>query len=247
MPKGFPVRPRRKRGTIGRVTLDLVVQEDPARAAAELLAAATGHVALTGGSTPRLAYEQVAELRPDWSGVEVWFTDERCVAPDHEQSNFGMADKALLGKVEGAKVHRMRGELGPHDGAAGYERELGEAFGEEDVPRLDLILLGLGPDAHICSLFPGHDALGERERRAVGVDTPGMAPLVSRITLTLPVVNAARAVVFLVTGEDKAEAMARAFAGPPDPRAPGSLVRPESGTLTVLADAAAAVRLEGSG
>jgi 6-phosphogluconolactonase len=225
------------------VTPDLRVEEDPARAAAELLASAGGHVALTGGSTPRLAYEQVAELRPDWSGVEIWFTDERCVAPDHDQSNFGMADNALLGKVEGAVVHRMRGELGPQDGAAEYERELAEAFGQEGAPQLDLILLGLGPDAHVCSLFPGDEALGERERRAVGVDTPGMAPLVSRITLTLPVVNAARQVVFLVTGEDKADAMARAFAGPADPRAPGSLVRPESGALTVLADAAAAERL----
>jgi len=221
------------------------VEEDPARAAAELLAKTSGHVALTGGSTPRAAYQLVAGLRPDWSGVEVWFTDERCVTPDHEHSNFGMAERALLGKVEGARVHRMRGELGPQEGAAEYERELGEAFGADGVPELDLVLLGLGPDAHVCSLFPGDDALGERERPAVGVETPGMAPLVSRITLTLPVVNAARAVVFLVTGEGKADAMARAFAGRPDPRAPGSLVRPERGTLTVLADAAASARVGG--
>jgi 6-phosphogluconolactonase len=139
----------------------------------------------------------------------------------------------------------MRGELGPREGAAEYEGELREAFGEA-TPELDLVLVGLGPDAHVCSLFPGDDALGERERPVAGVETPGMAPLVSRITLTLPVVNAAKAVVFLVTGEDKAEAMERAFAGPPDPRAPGSLVRPERGTLTVLADPAAAARLETS-
>ena len=219
--------------------------DDPAQAAAELLSGASGHVALTGGSTPRAAYERVAQLRRDWAGVDVWFTDERCVAPDHEHSNFGMAERALLGRVEGASVHRMRGELGPHEGAAEYERELGEAFGDEGVPELDLVLLGLGADAHVCSLFPGDDALAERDRRAVGVDTPGMAPLVSRITLTLPLVNSARAVVFLVTGEDKADAMARAFAGPPDPRAPGSLVRPDRGTLTVLADAPAAARIGG--
>jgi 6-phosphogluconolactonase len=229
------------------VTPDLRVLDDPAQAAAELLAGASGHVALTGGSTPRAAYERVAELRRDWSGVNVWFTDERCVAPDHEHSNFAMAERALLGRAEGASVHRMRGELGPQEGAAEYERELAAAFGEEGVPELDLVLLGLGPDAHVCSLFPGDDALAERERRAVGVDTPGMAPLVSRITLTLPLVNSARVVVFLVTGEDKADAMARAFAGPPDPRAPGSLVRPERGTLTVLADAAAAARVGGHG
>ena len=102
------------------------------------------------------------------------------------------------------------------------------------------MIVGLGPDAHICSLFPGDDALGERERRAVGVETPGMAPLVSRITLTLPVVDAARQIVFLVTGEGKADAVARAFLGRPDPRAPGSLV---DAPVTVLLDEAAAARL----
>ena len=193
-------------------------------------------MALTGGSTPRAAYERVATMRADWSGVEVWFTDERCVAPTHEHSNFRMADDALLSKVEGTTVHRMRGELGPEDGAAAYEHELGE-FGPD---ALDLILLGLGPDAHICSLFPGDDALGERERRVVGVETPGMAPLVSRITLTLPVVSSSGQIVFLVTGDDKAEAVGRVFSGPPDPRAPGSLV---DGPVIALLDPAAAARL----
>jgi 6-phosphogluconolactonase len=212
---------------------DFRVSDDPAGAAAELLAAATGHVVLTGGSTPRAAYERAAELRPDWSGVEVWFTDERCVPPGHEHSNFMMVEQALLARTEGAVVHRMQGELGPHEGAAAYAGELGpEAF--------DLMLLGLGPDAHICSLFPGAAELGERERRVVGVDTPGMAPLVSRITLTLPVVNATRQIVFLVTGEDKADAVARAFSGRPDPRAPGSLVE---GEPLVLLDQGAASRL----
>ena len=215
---------------------DIRISEDPAEAAAELLAAAQGHVALTGGSTPRVAYERVATLRPDWSGVDVWFTDERCVPPDHEHSNYRMSEQALLSKVDGATVHRMRGELGPEDGAAAYENELAE-FGPE---ALDVILLGLGPDAHICSLFPGDDALGERERRAVGVETPGMAPLVPRITLTLPVVNSSRQIVFLVTGENKAEAVERTFRGPPDPRAPGSLVE---GPVVALLDPAAAERL----
>ena len=226
------------------MTPELRVLDDPAQAAAELLAEAGGHVALTGGSTPKAAYERAAGLRPDWSGAELWFTDERCVEPDHEHSNYAMAKGALLDRVEGVRVHRMRGELGPDDGAAEYEDELRVAFGD-GVPELDLVLLGLGPDAHVCSLFPGDEALGERERPVTGVDTPGMAPLVSRITLTLPVVNAAREVVFLVTGEDKADAVARAFSGHPDPRAPGSLVRPERGTLTLLADAPAAALLEG--
>jgi 6-phosphogluconolactonase len=130
----------------------------------------------------------------------------------------------------------MRGELGPEDGATAYENELAE-FGPD---ALDLILLGVGPDGHICSLFPGDDALGERERCVVGVETPGMAPLIARITLTLPVVNASREIVFLVTGEDKAEAAQRVFSGPPDPRTPGSLVE---GNVRALLDPAAAARL----
>jgi 6-phosphogluconolactonase len=214
-----------------RVQPEIKVSDDPAGMAAELLATTTGQLCITGGSTPRAAYERIAELRAEG----IWFTDERCVPPDHEHSNFRMANEALLGRA-GIQVHRMKGELGPVEGAADYEREY-ELTGE---PTFDLILLGLGPDAHTCSLFPGDDALGERERPVVGVETPGMAPLVSRITLTLPVVNSSRRIVFLVTGEDKAEAVARAFAGSPDPSAPASLV---DGEVTVLLDEAAARRL----
>jgi 6-phosphogluconolactonase len=212
------------------------VSDDPAGAAAALLAEASGHVCITGGSTPGKAYERVAVARPDWSGVNVWFTDERCVPPDHEHSNFRMANEALLSRVSGATVNRMQGELGPERGAAEYERE----FETAGRPTLDLILLGIGPDVHTCSLFPGDDALAERERPVVGVETPGMAPLVPRITLTLPVVNASRQIVFLVTGEDKADAVAVAFSGRSDPRAPASLV---DGNVTVLLDDAAARRL----
>ena len=212
------------------------MSDDPAAEAVELLAAAGGHLCITGGSTPRRAYERVAERRTDWSGVDFWFTDERCVPPDHEHSNFRMANEALLARASGATVHRMKGELGPERGAAEYEREL-EAAGR---PPFELILLGIGPDAHTCSLFPGDDALGERERAVVGVATPGMAPLVPRITLTLPTVNASQQIVFLVTGEDKADAVARALSGRRDPAAPASLVE---GEVTALLDEAAARRL----
>ena len=215
---------------------DFQVSDDPAGAAAALLAEATGQLCITGGSTPRAAYERVAQVRADWSGVHVWFTHERCVPPDHEFSNFRMANEALLAAASGVTVHRIKGELGPRYGAADYEREY-ESAGE---PEFDLILLGMGPDAHICSLFPGDEALAERDRPVVGVETPGMAPLVSRVTLTLPVVNASRRIVFLVTGEDKADAVARAFSGRPDPMAPASLVE---GEVTVLLDLAAARRL----
>jgi 6-phosphogluconolactonase len=218
------------------VNPDFRISSDPAGAAVALLEAASGHLCITGGSTPKLAYERVAAQRSDWSGVDFWFTDERCVAPDHEHSNFRMADQALLHAAEGATVHRMKGELGPVEGAADQEREYEQA----GAPDFDLILLGMGPDAHTCSLFPGDSALGEQQRSVVGVETPGMAPLVSRITFTLPVVNASRQIVFLVTGDAKADAVSRAFSGRRDPSAPASLVE---GEVTVLLDEGAARRL----
>ncbi len=167
------------------------------------------------------------------------------MGPDHEHSNYAMARAALLDRIASpGPVRRIEGERGPEAAAAAYEAALREDFGD-GVPELDLVLLGLGPDAHTASLFPGDAALGERERLAVGVETPGMAPLVSRVTLTLPVVNNAREVMFLVSGEDKAEAVARAFSGTPDPAAPASLVQPSHGKLTLALDPAAASRLEG--
>jgi 6-phosphogluconolactonase len=170
------------------------------------------------------------------------------VPPDHEHSNYRMAREALLDRLEHPPraVKRVQGERGPHRGASLYEGQLREAFGEV-TPELDLILLGLGPDAHTASLFPNDPALGERERLAVGVDTPGMAPLVPRVTLTLPVVDRAREVLFLVSGDDKAGAVLRAFSGRADPGAPASLVRPRSGALTVMLDPEAARLLERSG
>jgi len=226
---------------------EIVVVEDVAGAAAERIAAAVragGHIALSGGSTPRAAHERVAAMGLDWSGVELWFGDDRAVGPEHEQSNYRMARESLLDRIEGPDplVHRIEGERGHDEAAAAYESELREAF--DGPPRIDLLLLGLGPDAHCASLFPRDAALGERERWVVGVETPGMAPLLSRVTLTLPVLDAAKDVVFLISGEDKAEATARAFADAPDPDAPASLVRPDPGALTVLIDPAAASRLE---
>ena len=229
--------------------LDIRVLEDPAQAAAEQLVEAAGkggQLVVTGGSTPRTAYERAATMLDDWSAAELWFSDERCVPAEHQHSNFGMARDALLDRIQGRtpRVHRMAGEEGPDEGAAAYASELEETFPDQPVPVFDLVLLGLGPDAHTCSLFPGDAALGERERWVTGVETPGMAPLVSRITLTLPVVNAADQLVFLVTGEDKAEAVRRSFGDAPDPSAPGSLVRPGGdGELTLLLDPAAASAL----
>ncbi|HEY1595476.1 MAG TPA: 6-phosphogluconolactonase [Thermoleophilaceae bacterium] len=223
------------------------VLEDPSAVVGEEMARAAAdgrHIVFTGGSTPRAAYEHAAGLGADWSRATFWFGDERCVPPDHEHSNYAMANKALLEHIEPGAVHRMKGELGPQAGAEDYERQLRAVFGDEGVPRLDLILLGLGPDAHCASLFPGDSALGVTDALVAGVDVPGMAPLVPRITFTLPLLNAGREVVFLVAGEDKAEAVARAFGGlRPGPDAPSSLVRPPSGSLRVLLDRAAAKHL----
>ena len=223
------------------------ILDDPSAAVGELLAQAAAdgkHIVFTGGSTPRVAYEHAAGLGADWSRATFWWGDERCVPPDNELSNFGMANKALVSKVEVGAVHRIKGELGPAAGADDYEQQLRTVFGDEGVPRLDLILLGLGPDAHIASLFPGDAALGVTDRLVVGVEVPGMAPLVPRVSFTLPLLNAGSEVIFLVAGEDKAEAVARAFGNlRPGPDAPSSLVRPESGNLRVMLDSAAAKHL----
>ena len=226
---------------------EIVIVADVAGAAAERIAArvrAGGHVALSGGSTPKAAHQTVAAMGLDWSDTQIWFGDERAVGPDHEHSNYRMAKESLLDHIESEPaVHRIQGELGQHEAAAAYEEELREVFGPDREPELDLLLLGMGPDGHTASLFPRDEALGERERLAVGVDVPGMAPLVPRVTLTIPVLDAAHEVVFLISGEDKADAAARAFGDAPSPDTPSSLVAPRRGTLTVLIDQAAAARL----
>jgi 6-phosphogluconolactonase len=224
----------------------LLVFNDPAAAAAERLATAVkagGQIVLTGGSTPRHTYERLVTMEVDWSSCTLWFGDERCVPPDDERSNFGMVRQTLLDPLPDPlpDTRRIPGEGGPAAGADAYERELRESFGEV-LPRFDLLLLGLGPDGHCASLFPNHEQLTEQRRFAVGVERPGLAPWVPRVTLTLPVLNAAREVLFLVSGEDKAEAVARAFSGAPRRDTPASLVRPASGSLTVLLDPPAAGR-----
>jgi 6-phosphogluconolactonase len=209
------------------------VLDDPAEAVADLLVRAAGDIVLTGGSSPQRAYELAAARRADWSGVTVWFTDERCVPPDHELSNFAMADKALFSRLERPpRIVRMQGELGPEEGAEAYASALG------DDPRFELVLLGLGPDAHIASLWPSRPEKDVEDRLVVGVPEAGMEPFVPRITLTLPAINAAARKVFLVTGESKVDAVRRAFGDTPDPESPGAHVRP----VTVFLDPAAAGR-----
>jgi 6-phosphogluconolactonase len=218
------------------------VLDDPAAAVADLLsevAGIGGHVVLTGGSSPRRAYELAAASGADWSGATVWYGDERCVPPDHEWSNHAMAEASLLSRLDPRpEVLRMEGELGPEAGAKAYEAAVLERLGDE--PRWDLLLLGLGPDAHTASLFPSKPEKEIADRLVAPVPEAGMDPQVPRITLTLPALNAARRVVFLVTGESKREAVRRAFGDPADPISPAAHVRPPAGELTVLLDKAAA-------
>jgi 6-phosphogluconolactonase len=226
---------------------DRLVVEDPAAAAADRLAAAVragGHIALAGGSTPQAAYGRLATMGLDWSRCTLWFGDERCVELDDERSNYRMVRAALLDRLAGPApvTRRMAGELGPERGAEEYERLLRQEFADA-LPELDLVLLGMGSDGHCASLFPGQPALEERRRLVVGVERAGLEPFVPRITVTLPVINAAREVLFLVAGSDKASAVARAFGTSSDRALPAALVAPASGSLTVLLDSAAAAQL----
>jgi 6-phosphogluconolactonase len=222
--------------------VELVVVDD-AQAAAEVAAerlatAATAgaEIVLAGGSTPRRAYELAALQEPEWSHAGAWWGDERCVPPDDERSNYGLARAALLNRLDRPPtVHRIRGELDPEEAAQSYERELGDT-------RLDLVLLGLGPDGHTASLFPGAPTLRVRDRRVVAAEA-GLDPFVPRVTLTIPALAAAAMILFLVTGEEKAEAARRAFGGEPSERTPASLVRAADGVTLAVLDRAAAAEL----
>jgi 6-phosphogluconolactonase len=198
----------------------------------ELVAVARtgGSIALTGGSSPGRAYELSTEREPDWSMASLWWGDERCVPPDDDRSNYRMAKEALLDRLSSppAAVHRM-------ESVEQYERELA------GVGTFDLVLLGLGPDGHIASLFPNFPTL-EVDRDVVGSEA-GFEPFVDRISLTLPRLRRTRELLFLVAGEDKADAVAHALAGEPSPDTPGSLVRSAEGTTSAILDRAAASKL----
>jgi 6-phosphogluconolactonase len=213
----------------------LHVEEDPARRVGELLAeAATGGqtIVLTGGHSVGPAYERAASLQPDWSKASVWWGDERAVPPEDERSNYLLAKRTLLDRLEGEPdVHRIRGELQPADAAGEYDRAIKGRM-------LDLLLLGLGPDAHVASLFPGTPQLLERER-LVTSGPAGLEPFVDRITLTMPALLAARRIVFLVTGGDKSEAVRRAFLDEIGDDAPASLLRRGAVPIDVYLDKAA--------
>ena len=244
---------------VARAAAEQIAQRS-ARAVAE---AGRFTIALSGGSTPKRLYALLADPaapyrdRIPWDRVHVFFGDERHVPPDDPQSNFRMAREALLDRapIPAANVHRVLAERPADEAASLYDEELRRAFSlaAGAAPRFDLVLLGMGNDGHTASLFPGTAALSERRRLVVANWVPKFSSW--RITMTLPVFEAAAAVVFLVAGPDKAVPLAAVF----DPSSPADaypcqLIRPVSGELLWLADAAAAsgvspavARLSGGG
>ena len=215
-------------------TTELRVLDDPAAAAGDLLAAARGDLALSGGGTVGRAYRHAAALRQDWRGVTCWYGDDRAVPPDDERSNHRLVCESLLNLVRTPPdVRRIEGELGAEEAARRYE----EAFAGVT---LELALNGIGPDGHTASLFPGASGLHERERRVLAAEA-GLEPFVERVTMTPPAFADAALLVYLVTGEGKADAVRRAFAEEPSEATPASLVRGRE-TL-VLLDAPAASSL----
>ena len=221
--------------------------------AAQEAAAARGRfaVALSGGETPRalfklLARQQFAQKIP-WRRVQLYWGDERCVPPEDAASNYGAARDTFIKHVpipEG-NVHRMRGEDEPAAAALAYEKELRALAAEErpksDIPVFDLVLLGLGGDGHTASLFPHTSALDVEERWCVPNEAPDGS---ARLTVTYPVLNAARRVWFLVSGAKKAGMVAEVLEGLRVPDAvPAQGVSPTPGTLTWLLDEAAAAEL----
>jgi 6-phosphogluconolactonase len=228
--------------------------EDSARAAAAevfamlrdaVTARGRATVALSGGTTPGLLYHHLAAAGPGaapWNRIDFFFGDERCVPPTSPHSNYALAQRELfepLG-IPAASVHRMQGELRPANAAAAsYERDMRACFAAFE-PALDLVLLGIGADGHTASLFPGSEALGESQRWVVPVRAPAGYEPTERITLTLPVLNRARAVFFLAAGVGKREAVAGALGENPSGQAlPAARVRP-AGRLAWFLDEAAA-------
>jgi 6-phosphogluconolactonase len=205
-------------------------------------------VALSGGNTPRRMYELLAQeafkARFDWSVVHTFFGDERMVPPDHPDSNYRLAREALLSHVPIPKdnVHPINGIGDAVTNARVYERELRSFFAGSEWPPFDLVLLGLGKDGHTASLFPGTFALSERRAWVVANWIEDFR--IHRITLTVPAINSAANVDFLVTGADKAQALAAVLEGPSHPEhLPAQLIKPEPGSVTWLVDRQAASKL----
>lgn len=222
--------------------IDLKVVDDVAAEAAARIAAAAeagGSIVFAGGSTPKKAYEIASTA--DWSRASVWFGDERCVPPSDERSNFRMAKEALFDRLAAPPlaIYRMPGELDPDEAAHQYATEL---FEHEAEP-FDLLILGIGSDAHTASLFPGKPEISQRNLLVTGVSEAGLDPFIPRITLTVPALVKAKEILFLVAGDSKAGPVKESFATEHSMTPAGIVARKARGRVTVLLDAAAAAEL----
>ncbi len=209
-------------------------------------------IAISGGNTPKRTFELLSDpalpflRRIDWSRLLLFWVDERCVPPTDPDSNYHMTHEALLSRVPlpPENILRIQGELEPEEAAAKYESTLRDRFRLEgaELPRFDLVLLGLGDNGHTASLFPHSDALDSMMRLAVAAHVEAKNPW--RVTLTWPVINRAAKVLFQVQGASKADMLYQVFLGPYQPDVlPAQLIRPDNGVLNVLLDRAAAVKL----
>ena len=206
-------------------------------------------LALSGGSTPKMLYgllgSEPYRSQIDWAQVEVFWSDERCVPPESEESNFHMAQEVLLNRVplSPTQIHRMPADLPDRDAASrDYSLEIQKVFGTNRVPSFDLLQLGMGPEGHTASLFPHQPSLHEQERLVMPVTVPKPPP--PRLTFTPPLLNAASHVLCLVTGADKADAIQAVLEGPYQPdEYPAQIVRPTKGEVTWMLDTSAAEKL----
>jgi len=248
-----------------RLQIKYYVEPDPAalarRAAQYFLemagesVQATGRarIAISGGSTPKATFALLADPNEPWrnhmpwSDLDLYWVDERCVPPGDADSNYRMTREAMLDNVplQPEQIHRIEGELSPEAAAARYESELRSSFRLEgaQIPRFDLVALGMGPDGHTASLFPHTEAIHELTRLSVANHVPQQKDS-WRVTLTWPVINHSRSVFFLIAGQDKAAILNQVLTGPHDPeRLPSQLIWPASGILTLILDKAAAALL----
>ncbi|HLJ34126.1 MAG TPA: 6-phosphogluconolactonase [Ktedonobacteraceae bacterium] len=210
-------------------------------------------IALSGGTTPRKLYGMLGDepyrSQIDWTLVDIFWSDERCVPPDSEDSNYLLAQQVLLSKIPipTAQIHRMPADAPDRDAASlAYTDEMRRVFATSGIPRFDLIQLGMGPEGHTASLFPHQASLHEQQRLVMPVSVPKPPP--PRLTFTPPILNAAHNVLFLVTGADKADAVQAVLEGDYNPdEYPAQIVRPTNGEVVWMLDTKAASTLKNSG
>lgn len=238
------------------IHLSVHIHKDPAamaERAAHILAAACDEaiaergvfrIAISGGHTPIPLFRLLAESdwseHLPWNNISLFWVDERCVAPDHPESNYGLARRELLSHVSATHYYRMRGDADPVEAAAKYEQQIRTEFGlgPNELPRFDFILLGMGEDGHTGSIFPKSPALAERKRLVIDQYVPERKA--DRLTLTLPVINNARCCMFLVNGKEKHPVLSQALNLLAEPVLPAQMVRPGFGDLIWIVDEAAA-------